>query len=73
MTTTSIAELRAHLSEYLSSVKNEDIQITNRGEVVAVLMSPTQAKYAALHRLEGCLAGIEVDEKAIKEERLSKI
>ncbi len=73
MITTSVADLRAHLSDYISQAQNEYVQITSNGEVVAALVSPKEIKYNALQSLRGCLKGIEVDEDTIKQERLSKI
>ena len=72
MVTVSTADLRAHLSEYLDKAANgEAVHITNRNELMAVLLSPTQAKLNAIQELRGCLKNIkDVDLENERYERL---
>ena len=51
----TITDLRNNLSHFLELSATGDIQITKKGEVVAILTSPDKAYYQNLNNLYGCL------------------
>lgn len=55
MLNVNVNELRKNLSKYIRLSSKENINITNNGEVVAVLSSPDTNYYRALFNLCGCL------------------
>ena len=69
----SASELRRNLSKYLKLVSKEDIYITERGKIVAVLSKPKNEKIEKLRKLVG-IAGNDSTTtlEDIKEERLKR-
>ena len=60
-----ISEFRKHFTYYLNLSSKEDIYLTKRGKVVAVLTKPNEADvryYETLHHLEGILADYDTGE-----------
>ena len=72
--TITITELRTHLSKYLDLVKKEDIIVTKKGKIVALLSCPYSNKIKALRSLIGIAKnGNNITLKEIKEERICKL
>ena len=55
----SITEFRKHLGQYLKLVITEEIRITKRGKVVAILHDPHSFAIEKLLSLAGCLKDID--------------
>ena len=72
--TITITELRTHLSKYLDLVKKEDIIVTKKGKIVALLSCPYSNKIKALRSLIGIANnGNNITLREIKEERICKL
>ena len=67
------SELKSNIAHYISIVEKEDILITRNGKTVAKLVSQKPDKVQLAKSLFGILKGADIDEKAIKNERRSKI
>lgn len=55
MCSVNVTEFRKNIFHYLELCAKEDIQVTNKGVVVAVLSSPDKKYYQSLLDLCGCL------------------
>lgn len=64
---------RKNLSNYLKLVNEEDIYITKKNKVVAVLSSPEKAKLDSLKQLKGLLKGNNTTLEEAREKRISEI
>lgn len=64
---------RKNLSNYLKLVNEEDIYITKKNKVVAVLSSPEKAKLDSLKQLKGILKGNNTTLEEAREKRISEI
>ena len=64
---------RKNLSDYLKMVNEEDIYITKKNKVVAVLSSPQKAKLDSLKQLKGMLKGNTMSLEEAREKRISDI
>jgi prevent-host-death family protein len=67
------SKLKAHIAYYIALVDKEDILITRNGKTVAKLVSEKPNKVEMAKSLFGIIKGADIDEKAVKEERRSKI
>ena len=63
----TVAEFQENISQYLSMVKNQDILITNNGEVIARLTQPLQDRTVVAKSLFGVLPQKTTLEEAMKE------
>ena len=71
----NVTEFRKNLFHYIELCSTEDIQITNSGDVVAVLSNPDKQYCQALSELCGCLKEADTGEnydEIIGEEILKK-
>lgn len=67
------SELKSNISHYISLATKEDILITRNGKTVAKLVAQKPNKVAMAKSLFGIIKGADIDEKALKAERRSKI
>ncbi len=58
----NVTEFRKNIFHYLEKCKTEDIQVTNNGEIVAVLSNPDKQYYQNLISLCGCLKEYDTGE-----------
>ena len=58
----NVTEFRKNIFHYIELCATEDIQVTNNGEVVAVLSNPDKEYYQKLFRLYGCLEEYDTGE-----------
>lgn len=65
-------ELKNNVSKYLNISKTEDVFITKNGKVISKLTSPFNNRIENLRSIFGILPS-DIDEKAILDERASKI
>lgn len=66
-------EFKTNLGKYLELAVSQDIFITKNGKNIARLTSPSVNKLAVLDNLVGIvLQDDDLDEKAIREERLAR-
>lgn len=66
-------EFKTNLGKYLELASAQDIFITKNGKNIARLTSPSVNKLAVLDNLVGVIPQSEsMDEKSIREERLSR-
>ena len=66
-------EFKTNLGKYLEMAMSQDILITKNGKNIARLTNPTVDKLALLDGLVGIVPqDQEIDENAIREERLSR-
>ena len=68
----TVTELRKNLSKYLALSTKEDIYITKNGKIISKLSNPYQSRVDAAKSLFGIIDAA-IDEKDIKDERLSEI
>jgi len=71
MVKTTATDFKINLGKYLTLVGREDIYITKNGSDVAVLTAP-KPKNNWLDEITGVIPNAEIDEKKLKEERLTK-
>jgi prevent-host-death family protein len=67
------SQLKSNIARYLALVEKEDILITRNGKTVARLIGQKTDKVAIAKSLFGILKGSDIDEKALKDERLAGI
>ena len=67
------SELKSNIARYITLVEKEDILITRNGKTVARLIGQKADKVAMAKSLFGVIKGTDIDEKALKQERRSKI
>ncbi|MGI6019118.1 MAG: type II toxin-antitoxin system Phd/YefM family antitoxin [Marvinbryantia sp.] len=66
-------EFKANLGKYLELATSQDVFITKNGKNIARLTSPSVNRLAVLDNLVGIVPQDEyLDEKAIREERLTR-
>ena len=58
----NVTEFRKNIFHYIELCSTEDIQVTNNGEVVAVLSNPDKQYMQSLAKLCGCLKEFDTDE-----------
>lgn len=68
----TVTELRENLSKYLALSTKEDIYITKNGKIISKLSNPYRNRVNAAKSLFGIIDAA-IDEKDIKDERLSEI
>jgi prevent-host-death family protein len=67
------SQLKSNIARYIALVEKEDILITRNGKTVARLIGQKADKVAIAKSLFGILKGSDIDEKALKDERLARI
>ncbi len=72
MTQVAITEFRNNLKKYSEMVKEQDLEIVNRGEVVFVVKSPKSNKKEAFNALMGAAVS-ETDYKDILREKIKEL
>ena len=64
-------ELKKNLDKYLELSKTQKISITENGQVISILSSPTVDKLEIVKRLKGCMGEVgDIDWDKVRYERL---
>ena len=73
MTQISVSELKTNAGKYVTMAKDQDIQITKNGKIVAKLVTAKPDKKAAFQHLMSLFpeGGLDLDPEKIREERIN--